>query len=73
MHISVRAKPRSRHNGVTKIADGSYVVETVAVAREGRANEAIRELLAKYFGVPKSSVRIIRGARSRQKIFEIQR
>jgi uncharacterized protein (TIGR00251 family) len=38
-----------------------------APAVEGRANEALIEFLAGYFGVPKRNVRIASGLKSRQK------
>ncbi|TMI82806.1 MAG: DUF167 domain-containing protein, partial [Bacillati bacterium ANGP1] len=39
--------------------------------REGLANKAVVELLAEYFHVPRSRVRIIRGQAGRRKIVEI--
>ena len=39
---------------------------------DGRANEAVIELLAEHFDVPKGSLRIVRGHTSRQKVIEIQ-
>jgi uncharacterized protein len=38
-----------------------------APAVEGKANEALIEFLAGYFGVPKRNVRIASGLKSRQK------
>lgn len=38
----------------------------------GKANLAIAEVLAKYFKVPKSGIRLISGASSKQKVFEIE-
>lgn len=38
-----------------------------APAVEGKANEALVEFLAGYFGVPKRNVRIVSGLKSRQK------
>lgn len=48
-----------------------YVVKTKAQPVEGKANEAIAKLLAEHFGVARSEVRLIRGATSKQKVFEI--
>jgi uncharacterized protein YggU (UPF0235/DUF167 family) len=39
----------------------------------GRANAAVIEALAKHFGVPRRLVTIVRGARSRQKLVEIDK
>jgi uncharacterized protein YggU (UPF0235/DUF167 family) len=37
----------------------------------GKANEEVVELLARYFSVPKSSVKLLGGQSSRKKLFEI--
>lgn len=39
---------------------------------EGKANELLLKLLAKHFGVSKSQVTIVSGAKARQKIVEIE-
>ena len=38
---------------------------------EGRANEALQVFLAKLFGVPRKQVKLLRGEKSRRKVFEI--
>jgi uncharacterized protein (TIGR00251 family) len=43
-----------------------------APAVEGRANEALVEFLAAYFGVPRRNVTIISGAKSRAKRVAIE-
>jgi uncharacterized protein (TIGR00251 family) len=42
-------------------------VRLAARAVDGRANEALIEFLAHHYGVPRRSVRIISGLKSRQK------
>ena len=42
-------------------------VRLAAPAVKGKANEALVEFLAGYYGVPKRNVRIASGLRSRQK------
>lgn len=44
-----------------------------APAHEGRANEALVEFLAEYYGVPRKNVTIASGARSRTKRVVIER
>ena len=39
---------------------------------EGRANEAITKLLAEHFKVSRSQVRLISGATSKRKVFEVK-
>lgn len=71
MKIVVHAKPGARRDEVEKIDDEEYVVSVKEPPVQGRANKAITELLAEYFGVSKSSVILLTGHRSRQKRFEI--
>ena len=72
MKISARLKPNSRHREeVITNNDGSLTIYTKAPAIEGRANLAAAKLLAKYLGVAPSKVKLLRGASSKYKIFEI--
>ena len=72
MKISAMIKPNSRYREeVVANDDGSLVVYTKAPAIEGRANLAAVKLVAKYYGVAPSRVKLVRGATSRNKVFEI--
>ena len=72
MKISAKVKPNSRYREeVVANDDGSLTVYTKAPAIEGRANLAAIKLLAKYYGVAPSRVKLVRGATSRNKVFEI--
>ncbi len=48
------------------------VVYVRSPPEKGRANEEAREILAEYFGVSKSRVRLVKGQRSREKVFEVE-
>ena len=72
MKISVHIKPNSRHREeVVKNDDDTLTVCIKAPAIEGRANAATIKLLAKHFKVSPSKVKLVRGATSKYKIFEI--
>ena len=74
MKISTRLKPNSRHcEEVVANDDGSLTVYTKAPAIEGRANLAAVKLLAKHFGVASSKVKLVRGAASKYKVFEVDK
>ena len=74
MKISVHLKPNSRHREEVVVGDdGSLMVYTKAPAIEGRANVAAMKLLAKHFGVAPSKVKLVRGASSRYKVFELDK
>jgi uncharacterized protein (TIGR00251 family) len=57
--------------GIRKLSEREYEMHVHASAREGKANRAVIDLLAEYFSVPKSAVRILRGESSRKKLVEI--
>mgnify|MGYP000436607185 CR=1 FL=1 len=72
MKISVHIKPNSRHREeVVKNDNDTLTVYVKAPAIEGRANAAAIKLLAKHFKVSPSKVKLVRGATSKYKIFEI--
>ena len=72
MKISAKIKPNSRYREEVVVNDdGSLVVYTKAPAIEGRANLVAIKLVAKYYGVTPSRVKLVRGATSRNKVFEI--
>jgi uncharacterized protein (TIGR00251 family) len=72
LKIWVNVKPQAKKSAVKKICEGEYAVSVTAPAREGKANEAVIELLADYFSIPKSSIRIVRGQTGRRKLIELR-
>ena len=71
MKISIKVVTRSSRDEVVKTGD-DYTVRVKALPREGKANVAVIKLLAEYFGVTRSSVRITSGLSGRNKIVEIR-
>ena len=71
--ISVRVQPRAKRNVVVAEADGSLKVYVTAPPEDGRANEAVLDLLAEHFGVKRRQVEIVRGATSRKKVITVRR
>ena len=67
---SIRVIPRAKQNKVVAEQDRLKVYLT-APAIEGRANEALIEILADYLKIRKSEIRIIRGEKSRDKVIEV--
>lgn len=62
MIISVTLKPSSRQREEVALNDdGSLTVFTKASVVGGKANEVAMRLLAKYYGVSKTRVRLVRG------------
>ena len=72
MKLSIHLKPNSRYRQeVVKNPDGTYTIYTKAPAIENKANISAGVLLAEYFDVPKSCVRLIKGAAAKHKVFEV--
>jgi uncharacterized protein (TIGR00251 family) len=68
--IQVKVAPNSRTEAVIK--DGErYLVKVKEPPKEGKANRATIKLLAEYFKVPKTSLRVVSGLSSKNKIVEI--
>ncbi|HEV8725470.1 MAG TPA: DUF167 domain-containing protein [Candidatus Binatia bacterium] len=70
-NVSVTVKPNAKLATITKLTDSEYRVTVHAPAEDGKANRALIELLARYFCVPKSAIRIVRGQFARKKLIEI--
>lgn len=71
MKVFVSVKPSAKRDAVERISATTLFVETKAPPREGKANRAAAKLIADFLDVSPSSVRLLRGETSRQKIFEI--
>lgn len=65
--VKIRVVPNASRNEVIEEEDGSLKVRVKAKAVEGKANQAVIEILAEYFGVRKPQVRILAGEKSRDK------
>lgn len=78
MKIFVKVKLKASEEKVKKAppnlfetSENYFEVFTQEPPLEGKANKRIMELLAEYFKVPVSKVKIIQGFKSKQKIVEI--
>ncbi len=71
MRVNVRVTPRARQNKIVVADDGMTLrVYTTAAPADGDANAAVIKMLARHFDVPKTSIKIVRGDTSRDKVFE---
>lgn len=67
MHVTANAKEVR----VIKVSEAEFEVKVDEKAVDGRANKRLIEILSEHFGVPKSRILIIYGAKSRDKILEV--
>jgi uncharacterized protein len=70
--IAVRVQPRARRDEIVAVREGVIVMRVTAPPLEGRANDAVRHPLADRLGVPASTVSILRGPRSRDKVVRVE-
>lgn len=70
--FEVRVAPRASRNAIIGVHEGALKVALTAPPVEGAANDALRKLIAKTLGVPKSNITIIRGERARTKLLRIR-
>jgi uncharacterized protein (TIGR00251 family) len=70
--LRVRLQPRAGRNEVVGERNGAVVIRVAAPPVDGRANEALRKLVAHRAGVPRSHVTIVRGERSRDKLVRVE-
>ena len=69
--LKIRVIPNARKTEFAGYRDGELVLRLNAPAVEGRANKAALAFVSEYFGVTRSAVVLLRGERSRHKIFQI--
>ena len=76
VRVRVQLTPRARGDrmeGIVRRADGSAFLKVSVAAPpvEGRANDALLQLLAREWGVPRRTLAIVGGLKSRSKTVHI--
>jgi uncharacterized protein (TIGR00251 family) len=71
--VRVRVIPRAKRDEVGGERAGRLVVRTTAAPVDGRANQAVRRLVAEHLGVAVRSVVLVSGERSRDKTLRVER
>ncbi len=67
---TITVKPGSSREKIIEVNPGELTVYLRAKPHDGEANDALIKALAKYFKRPKTSIKILRGQKSRIKIIE---
>jgi len=70
--LAVHVTPRSGRDEVQGWRGSELAVRVTVAPEGGKANAAACIVVAKALGVPKSSVRVVRGDTSRHKILRIE-
>lgn len=67
---AVRVTPRASRARIENTPDGLRIYVTVP-PEDGKANAAVRKLLARHLGVAPGRLDLVRGAKSRDKLFRL--
>jgi uncharacterized protein len=70
--LRVRVQPRARRDELVGEREGALLVRVTAPPVDGRANDAVRKLVAKRLGVAPGRVEVGRGFGSRDKVLLVE-
>ena len=68
--ILVNLKPGSSQEKIIQMSEDEYTVFLRAKPHDGEANTALIKMLSKHFHVPKTTIKITHGLKSRSKTIE---
>jgi uncharacterized protein (TIGR00251 family) len=69
--LKLRIVPNAKRSELAGTHGDAIKLKIAAPAIEGRANEALVEFLAEKLGVPQRNIALVSGAKSRDKLVEI--
>ncbi len=70
--IEIRVQPRASRNTISGMRAGILRIRVTASPVDGQANAAAIALLAQALDVPKSAIRLVKGASSREKTLAVE-
>ena len=70
-YVRAQVKPGSKKESIIQTDEKTYSISVKEEAKQGRANDRVKELLAEELGVKIQKIRLISGHRSPRKIFDI--
>ena len=71
MKLQVKVKPNSKQQQIEQLADGTLLIRLKSPPVDGKANQELIALLAKYYKINKSQITIKIGLSSKHKLIEI--
>jgi len=71
MFLKVKVLPNEKEEEIIKKAEDRFEIKVKEKPENGLANQRVIKLLSSYFNLPKNKIRLIKGAKERNKIFEI--
>jgi len=71
--LALRVQPNARRTALLmRMSSGEWKVAVSAPPADGRANDAVVELVSGLLGVRRSQVTLVRGAAARSKVVEVE-
>jgi uncharacterized protein len=70
--LNVHVQPRASRTAISGWTEEGLRIRLTSPPVDGAANRLCTEFLAKIFGVPKSSVKVVTGEKSRKKVVRVE-
>lgn len=70
--IRVHVQTHAHEDRMEEIDIDEYKIWTTAIPEKGGANETVIEIMADFFDIAPSNIRIVSGNKSRHKLIEIE-
>lgn len=71
MLIKVKVFPNSKKEEIVKKSEDSFKVRIKEKPIKGQANKSVSTLLSFFLKIPRKKIRLIKGFKERNKVFEI--
>jgi len=72
MLIKVKVFPNSNKEEIIKKSEDSFEIKVREKPEKGLSNRAVINLLSLYFKIPPSKVKLVKGFKQRNKVFEVK-
>jgi len=72
MYIKVRVIPRAKSSEIIELSKNRLKVKLVSPPEKNRANQELIAILAEYYRVKKSAIKIKKGRHFREKLIEVK-
>jgi len=70
MLYNIKVQPNAKKNKIFEEKDNFLKIKICAIPENGKANEELIKFLSKYFKIPKSNIKILKGKNTKNKIIE---
>ena len=71
MLIKVKVFPNSKQQKIIKKSEYSFEIKVKQKPVQGQANQAVINVLSLYFKLSKERIKLVKGFKQRNKIFEV--